>query len=394
MFKTDKTLFYKDSISSKGLLSFVKSPFEMGLDLSINPIVFKRREESSFQIAFSLNNSTKFRSWLVDGPGSKWAFTSRDMNGFELFEFRDRAYIFAIAEGALLFTNDTVKPEKIAIDFFDNTHSTGNQAFTPAANAVVSVRFNSPYSTYISGFTPITVQGQIDVFVNDTVLFINSPQFIPSKSLNSGFTQYLDDTSIRSHVLSPLADFWHLNDSNLVCLKGIWSLDWHGTAVRKLEYISYDFDDFFNRIEVRKSVDEYYPNIQASFRPFSTEGGWKWHQHLKKHGLMRNDSIKIGTFWYPFIQNRETFYFGRGPDSTLQEKIIATANIHFPTLKADFKQIGIPFPIGDSTMAHSLEKLYMANEMSQLQLELSCKPNNPYHILAFPLHFVNAAFRE
>jgi len=395
LLKTDKTLFYKDSTSSKGLMSFVESPLEMGLDLSINPIAFKRREVTSFQIAFALNNSSAFKSWLVDGPGAKWTYSVNNMGGFEIFKFNEKPYCFAFDQNSLLFISDTTFSDDIATDFFTGTHGEiPINSFTPAENAIVSIRFHSTYSIQIGGFMPLNLDGQVDVYLDDSTLLLQTPQYQAAKHSFTTFSQTLNEESVQSKALAPLRDFWHLTDKDAACLRGNWKLDWHGSATRSLDYISYDFDDFFNRIEVRKTVEEHYPDIGGAFHPKNIDGGLKWFNHLKKHGLIRNDSVKIGTFWYPFLQNEEIFYFGRRPDTTVQENIFASTYIHFSSLILDFEQIGIPFPIGDTTIANSLNELYMSNEMKQLQLELSCKANNPHHILAFTLHFINAAIQE
>jgi hypothetical protein len=387
LMRTDKNLFFPDSIRKASLARFITSPLKMGVDVTVNPVWFSSSMDSSFQIASKINNLSKFKTWIGQGPATEMTLLVDDKNGYQLYSFQEKDYSIALNSEWALFISNKSRATAIANSFYvvedkDNCA----MPLTTSDGALFSLRFASTYKTKIGGIVPVSVAGTLDFQLNDSFCSFKSREFDKSAATVNHLRTVISENSAAINGLEILRDIWMINSKDQINLAGDWQVVWSGVNVKNLEYTSFDFDVNFNRVELKRTKKEYFPNLHITYNPIDSIAGKKWMNHLVSHDIIKGDSAQIGSFWYSFVQSGENFMIGEENNNIRNVKFSTSFYQHIPSLKHDFEQIGIPMIQGHPLMLNNMKSVSMYNEMNQLHITMEMSDENPYHILALISH--------
>lgn len=370
------------------LIRFIRSSGQLGLDLTVNPIWYKEAEQPGFQLVFKLMHPAKFKKWLFEGPVKSWGGKISRVGSLNTCSFDQRPVLLLFNKDFVVFVpNAEALPHAKA--FF------ANEQITAAGKVIIpAFEFLSTADLAVLKLNPLHLKNDwlpvaplnklLGLRVSDTTLNLYSVN--PEKE---EFEKNILAFQLVSHhrpakLVNILRNLWNLEAENDHLFDGKWSIEWFGNQSREVEFISYAFDDEFNRKEIRKVKTEFIPDLGIRFNAVNAEQLNRLENLLEKKGFASASTLKIGPFGFPTSRNENIFEIGsssKAVDPDIFSGNFLRTNLQLNPLLRDLEQLGLSLPENLARQLKYLKFISIVQNGASAKLFIQISGASELHIL-------------
>ncbi|MBI1305223.1 MAG: hypothetical protein GC181_01265 [Bacteroidetes bacterium] len=389
--ETRKQLRIEGDSSEPAMLKYFRNPVSTGIDVTVNPVIFLPDGFNYFCVAVKIFSTEKFVRKLDSIPKG---IKSIQPN-FTGYQFPELGFHIAFDNENAVFCSSTDTSWQTESFYFSYSNK-DNPATIPEQDAMSFVRIHFPDMVYYSNPVSsgkISFNGVYNFVISDTSLAIFKEGESLATETYDGVLSYSSRCAFQNRYMKTLNELWKIDAKDSLWKHSSWLIEWFGTEGRKHEFVSYEFDDDFNRIEMRKTITEQVPSIFASIGFPDSVSCSKLKTHLIGAGVFRRDSILIGPYKYPVKWESSQLQIGRTSIKIDSEP--ERISINFKSLNKTFDKLQMLIPEKDTLLFRHLSLLdFRQDHTGDFRLYIASSDLSPYHVLPLIRIFLKSRMKS
>ena len=368
--KSDKLLRVHDDDTIQHLSDFITSPLKMGIDVSVAPVGFMDPTDTSFHLVLHLLQPDRFIHWIETGPGSVLALQHDTLESVSRFTFSGSSTAFSIQDQLLLISMDQ-RVEGVR-RFFEPK---------PTNNPVKQVESGDLVTVYVPRSIFHLPADTFHLRVSDSMFSFSNDITVEPITINNLVVDWNTHHPVGHHLSAVLGELWNIKSTHHSWLGGHWRAEITGVESYTVDYITYGFDDDFNRVEQRQQTTHFKPVLNLNYHPDSPEQFEQLVDHLSSNEFLQAQSLKIGPYSFDFMSDTNRFQVGTSNINTTYTYSNLELNVNFLVLKQWLDELELPKMTLDSSGINHLKYLQVLADDTTLRVDIQNDAQSPYHVL-------------
>lgn len=385
------------------LWSLVKNPLATGINILVDPVYFSN-EKDQFYLAFSISDTSSFKAYVQREFSKLYILKSlktNELNGWRMERDSQSMSFYFDQSGLGLFTSKATLSDSVVTSFFKRNETIAFKSnFKANTNALVSILPGSNVLSSISRqFWPNCNQ-MLYLFATESTLELTS------NAMAKSTLGYQQDSTI--HALLHIkvdgngkwkgsrlnefnALFFRVPPVNMEAMYGVYTLVNQGVTKQSKVFISYDYNDDFEKVERRKTTYFFQPMLSLCFDPKKNTYSEMLDSCWKKNLFTKDDFYHFGDFFFPFFKADKKYFLGTLPANSVKfEKNQVLLFVRPRPCFRDLSLMNIDLPEARLVVFKKLNIMSLAKSSKGYNLMIEKADDEQAHVLGILASFLIA----
>jgi hypothetical protein len=379
-----------DSLAHFPWIKLLKKPLLSGIDPLVDPVVCLHK--NYWACAFVVNDQKKWKTWVEESVGALYPLHFFPQPNFDQWIIDSNFCISSDKKGNCLLVFK--RQEAFPFNEFFQPSITLDRASNFSGNGLVEIEINeyAPALLQNKWLSPVA-RGIIRLYADRQKLQVKMGIDQSFQNVNQ-LSFHVLETDKLSEPISLLSQVWKIDSSynQRSMLQGHWLFEWTGIDSISKTFITYEFDDNFEKQEIKRTQSEMIPQLHINFRPKSRMEE-ELIDHWQSNNLVvkeKNPKVKFGSYSLFFRSDESGINMSTDTvfSSNLKEiKAGYLLNVFPSRLTRDFEILGLALPEKLASFG-TFDQICFYNSEKGYLLEIQ-STNNEKHVISMLLEALN-----